>query len=522
MSVNNITPAPIKVYLNTNNSKPNEPFRIKQGTLDSTYMEIFINDKGGVMEFPAGTTAKFKMLKPDNVQINNAADEVRSNSIIVKVTQQMWAKSGTATAEIILMHATQSLPSATFPIEIIPSVHDDSQLENLPEYTSLTNALVRVEEAVPKAEQAYTIAQEAETLLDTMQTDFAQMQSDNTEAVNNANEIAQTLEQKLANGDFVGPQGIQGIQGIQGETGPQGEQGIQGTQGIQGVQGLPGVSPSVEVKANTGTAYVLTVTDADGSFDTPNLKGADGTGAGDMTANVYDPQGKAQDIFNYADSKIPKAEKGTANGVATLGADGKVPAEQLPEINEDTMNSTVTFSEAESDINIVSGETHATLFGKILKSIKTIKAALANKFDIANLIHTTEINDTAKVPSSAVTYSLANQITGLNDNLVYTKTPLTSLTPNPGYTLHGRGYYFIENKKVYMYISALASQTGNMFNMPVGYRPNINLSFVGANENGSTGDFINACLFNVASSGDVYVSGTNLSFVNGFVCFPLP
>ena len=52
----------------------------------------------------------------------------------------------------------------------------------------------------------------------------------------------------------------------------------------------------------------------------------------------FGPDGKAvaQDKPTYAASEvgaIPTTEKGAANGVATLGADGKVPTGQLPEIS---------------------------------------------------------------------------------------------------------------------------------------------------------------------------------------------
>ena len=52
----------------------------------------------------------------------------------------------------------------------------------------------------------------------------------------------------------------------------------------------------------------------------------------------FGPDGKAvaQDKPTYAASEvgaIPTTEKGAANGVATLGTDGKVPTEQLPEIS---------------------------------------------------------------------------------------------------------------------------------------------------------------------------------------------
>jgi len=56
--------------------------------------------------------------------------------------------------------------------------------------------------------------------------------------------------------------------------------------------------------AGTTDTYTVTRTDGTvcGTFNVYN--GANGTGAGDMTMAVYDPQGKAQDIFAYVDNAI--------------------------------------------------------------------------------------------------------------------------------------------------------------------------------------------------------------------------
>ena len=120
-----------------------------------------------------------------------------------------------------------------------------------------------------------------------------------------------------------------------------------------------------------GTTDTYTVTLTDGSttqFQVYN--GKDGMGTGDMTAAVYDPQGKKQDIFQYVSGQInthnedpnahaaireiisnhisdttkhitadertkwngmlPASQKGVTGGVASLGSDGKVPTGQLP------------------------------------------------------------------------------------------------------------------------------------------------------------------------------------------------
>lgn len=89
-----------------------------------------------------------------------------------------------------------------------------------------------------------------------------------------------------------------------------------------------------------GTTDTYTVTLTDGrktQFQVYN--GKDGLGAGDMTAAVYDPQGKAQDVFDYASdpnnmsSPVPIAKGGTgaanaADARENLGAE-KVGAAQL-------------------------------------------------------------------------------------------------------------------------------------------------------------------------------------------------
>ena len=70
----------------------------------------------------------------------------------------------------------------------------------------------------------------------------------------------------------VGPQGPQGVQGETGPQGPKGEQGETGPQGPKGEQGESGFSPTITEKINTDNEYVLTITNKNGSFNTPNLK----------------------------------------------------------------------------------------------------------------------------------------------------------------------------------------------------------------------------------------------------------
>lgn len=74
-----------------------------------------------------------------------------------------------------------------------------------------------------------------------------------------------------------GLQGEQGIQGIQGEKGDKGDTGEHGADGKDGTNGADGFSPTISVAENTTSSYILTINDVNGSFNTPNLKGQDGT-----------------------------------------------------------------------------------------------------------------------------------------------------------------------------------------------------------------------------------------------------
>lgn len=72
------------------------------------------------------------------------------------------------------------------------------------------------------------------------------------------------------------------------------------------LDGSPGVSPVISVSTITN-GHRVTITDATGTKTFDVLNGADGSGSGDMMVSVYDPSGKAQDIFGYVDTQITAA-----------------------------------------------------------------------------------------------------------------------------------------------------------------------------------------------------------------------
>jgi hypothetical protein len=51
----------------------------------------------------------------------------------------------------------------------------------------------------------------------------------------------------------------------------------------------------------------------------------------------------------------------------------------------DSKDNTVTFTESTEDLDIASGESHSTIFGKILKTLKTVRTGLLGKLDKSNV-----------------------------------------------------------------------------------------------------------------------------------------
>ena len=94
----------------------------------------------------------------------------------------------------------------------------------------------------------------------------------------------------------------------------------EGTETADILDGADGVSPTITITAIAG-GHRVTVKDASGTKSFDVLNGADGDGAGDMLQSTYDPQGKAQDIFDYVDEKYKNLSDGkdaTINGVNAL------------------------------------------------------------------------------------------------------------------------------------------------------------------------------------------------------------
>lgn len=96
-------------------------------------------------------------------------------------------------------------------------------------------------------------------------------------------------------------QGPQGEVGPRGETGPQGPQGEKGDKGETGATGPVGPKGEKGDKGDPGETGPQGPQGIQGETGPQGPQGPAGDGAGDMLASVYDPQGKATDIFAYVE-----------------------------------------------------------------------------------------------------------------------------------------------------------------------------------------------------------------------------
>ena len=178
-----------------------------------------------------------------------------------------------------------------------------------------------------------------------------------------------------------GEKGDKGDPGAKGDPGEKGETGDKGDPGADGAPGENGVSPTITT-SKSGKVTTVTVTDATGEHSFEILDGEDGGAGsgGDMTAAVYDPQGKAQDIFAYADEKAGAAmDEATAAASAARGAQSAASSAQsaasrAQTVAESKLSSTGNARSLVCDIsvysqrrNLVAGEKLSSMFGKIYR-----------------------------------------------------------------------------------------------------------------------------------------------------------
>ena len=180
-----------------------------------------------------------------------------------------------------------------------------------------------------------------------------------------------------------GVQGPQGLQGLQGKVGPQGTQGLQGLQGLQGIQGTQGTqgtqgeigwTGAQGLQGIQGVQGVQGVQGLQGLQGLQGIQGVQGTKGEKGDQGIQGPANGPQGIQGTKGEKGSqgasgqKGDPGRVGPVGMAGPTGPIgpqgvqgPKGETPDLNTTTVN----FTKATDNSNIISGETLPTLFGKI-------------------------------------------------------------------------------------------------------------------------------------------------------------
>ena len=119
-------------------------------------------------------------------------------------------------------------------------------------------------------------------------------------------------------GDDPQPVNIRGPQGETGKTGDAGPVGPKGDAGDVWVPSVDGETGELSWEKNAGTPpQTVNIRGPQGEPGPQGERGPvgpAGPGSGDMVASTYDPQGKAEDIYTYADNAAKNAVKDVSAG----------------------------------------------------------------------------------------------------------------------------------------------------------------------------------------------------------------
>ena len=196
---------------------------VKQNDVNSRKIIISLTDGGKAFILGGDMIATIYGKKADGNVIYKDCT-IENGMAIVDVEKQLITAAGTVECELRMYDSNaagaQLLTTPRFNIEVYDVLSDENRITSTSDYSALASETVKSQEATKRA-----------------------------------NDIAETLKIKLANGELKGEKGDKGndgAPGAKGDTGPQGEQGPKGDAGIQGPQGEQGPKGDTGIQGPQG------------------------------------------------------------------------------------------------------------------------------------------------------------------------------------------------------------------------------------------------------------------------------
>lgn len=192
---------------------------VKQNDVNSRRIVISLTDGGKAFILGGDMIATIYGKKTDGNVIYKDCS-IENGMAIVDVEKQLITAAGTVECELRIYDSNaagaQLLTTPRFNIEVYDVLTDENRITSTSDYSALTSETVKSQEATKRA-----------------------------------NDISETLETKLANGELKGEKGDKGNDGAPGAKGDTGIQGPQGVPGPKGEKGEQGSSEKWELAVDT-------------------------------------------------------------------------------------------------------------------------------------------------------------------------------------------------------------------------------------------------------------------------------
>lgn len=120
----------------------------KQYDKQTRQISVALLNNGAEYKIPTDALLMVNVRKPDGKYVYNAC-ELKDNHVLVSMTNQMLSAAGTATADVEIRSkdGSQILSSASFTIEIEPSMRNETAIESSNEFSALDEELRKLDES---------------------------------------------------------------------------------------------------------------------------------------------------------------------------------------------------------------------------------------------------------------------------------------------------------------------------------------------------------------------------------------
>lgn len=129
--------------------------RVKQGDHSTRYIHITLTSDGVPVSPPPGTTAVFRLEKPDGKAIFNGAEINSDGTITVEMTSACTTVVGRSKADISLIKDGSGLSTVVFCIDVLPSPDVAGRIISTDEFLMLDTAISDAVNAAERAESVY-------------------------------------------------------------------------------------------------------------------------------------------------------------------------------------------------------------------------------------------------------------------------------------------------------------------------------------------------------------------------------